>query len=135
MCRVAIRSLILCLSCFATVVVAQPAVDESTTCSVQAAPAEAIRQPQIGGVITLHYPDPRSVPADYSGCLNSWAVVGEETTPAFVAKFDKGVIQYWKAAAMNITCAYEGGQLIKEKSTNSPMCPPARELALKKWQR
>lgn len=133
--RVAIQSLVLCLFFDAAVVVAQPVLDESTTCNVQTVPEGAIRQPQIGGAVTLHYPDPRSVPADYSGCLNSWAVVGENTVPAFVAKFERGVIQFWKMAAMNVVCSYEDGQLVREKSSNASMCPPAREVALKKWQR
>jgi len=119
---------------YMTIEGAQPAADESTACNIQAVPEEAIREPQIGGAVTVYYPNPRTLPADYSGCLNSWIVVGEKTTPAFVAKFDKGVIQFWKAAAMNITCSYEGGQLVHAKSTNASMCPPAREITLKKWQ-
>lgn len=132
--RTLVQSLVLCFSCFTVGAVAQSAIDEAPACNVQVVPKEAVRLPQNGGLVTLHYPDPRSVPADYSGCLNSWAVIGNKTVPMFVSKFDKGVIQSWKMAEMNVVCNYENGQLARDKSVSASMCPPAREVTLKKWQ-
>lgn len=47
MCRLVIQSLVLFLSFFSAVAVAQPAIDEPTACNVQAVPEGAIRQPPL----------------------------------------------------------------------------------------
>jgi hypothetical protein len=95
----------------------------------------------------LYYPDPRGVPPDYSGCLNTWAEGGARMIEA---KFENGKIRWYRIGANDVYCEYENDRVVKEivseemrraidrlppqLKSQMKLCPPGARLIPSKWR-
>ncbi len=100
--------------------------NKAQNCDIKIAPKDALRHPLDGDTLaTLHYPDPRSVPDDYSGCLNIWFEADGRSFLTAVIRFKKGQLVSLTDPERNMGCHYDNGRLIKEKSAPAELCPPS----------
>lgn len=89
-----------------------------------------------GAFVTAHYPDPRQLPKDYTGCIQIWMEAKERSEPFIVGRFVGGDVHTIRIPAMNIECAYTNGKLSKTGGPNERRCPPTTEgMELKTWQK
>ncbi len=122
---------------------AQSASTIETTCGLSQIPANAVRVEVPQSPPLFHYPDPRSVPQDYTGCLNTWL---EGNIPAMQARFFRGRIVWFRVGGNDVYCEYENDRVVKQvvdealrrKMAEAGMvatyCPPGHELIPSKWR-
>ena len=119
----------------------------ATTCNLSAPPEDAARASSslIGEV--LAYPDPKSVPTNYSGCLSTWVGGGVRMIEA---KFENGKIRWYRMGDNDLYCEYENDQVVKEVASERMrkgleqyppqmrsligLCPPGAQLIPSKWK-
>ncbi len=115
---------------------AGPAVAQSSgsnTCKLEQPPNEAVRRVLPGGMAEIKYPDPRTVPNNYTGCLNTWLEgVGPPVLIA-VAKFKDGVTESVRIPAYGLDCAYENNRLVDDPARRGT-CLDAKDVTLEKWR-
>lgn len=120
--------------------------NESMGCNLNAAPTNAVRKSAGSALPTLSFPDPETVPPNYSGCLNLWSEAGVRIVEA---KFEKGAIRWYRLGDNEVYCEYENNrptkemlsdaarkardQLPPEIRTQIPMCPPGEFLVPSMW--
>jgi hypothetical protein len=106
-------------------------------CGMVDPPKEAVRKTTVvGGAIEIWYPDPRTVPSNYTGCLNTWYTY-EGTGPATlvsVAKFNKGVTESVRVPPYGLTCEYRNNALVPDPARLGT-CLEAADVTLDKWRR
>jgi hypothetical protein len=96
--------------------------------------------------MTVAFPDPKSVPDNFTGCLNTWLALSNEDVRIFEAKFVDGKIRWLKSGSGQLYCEYEGDrvvrqhvapEVIKEMEVAFPkfeFCPPGSTLGPSKWK-
>ena len=146
------RTFRLCIAFLAGAFVASQSfaqLDASTTCHLTAVPKDALRVAQPSTPTMFHFPDPRIVPLDYSGCLNTWIEGGFRLIEA---KFEGGKIKWYRmgTGTNDVYCEYENDRVTKEVVSNAirkqrdqlarqlrdqmPFCPPGEHLVPSKWR-
>jgi len=122
---------------------AQQALTAEATCSLSQIPANAVRVEVPQSPPLFHYPDPRSVPWDYSGCLNTWL---EGNIRAMQARFNRGRVVWFRVGGNDVYCEYENDRVVKQvvdeslrrKMADAGMttsyCPPGQDLVPAKWR-
>jgi len=113
------------------------------TCNLAQMPATAVRVTEPPAEPVFHYPDPRAVPRDYSGCLNTWL---DGNVRALQARFEKGRVVWFRVGGNDVFCEYENDRVVKqfvseslrrqmaEAGMISNYCPPGEELVPSKWR-
>lgn len=128
---------------FAPGALAQQALTVETTCNLRDIPAQAVRVEVPQSPALFHFPDPRSVPHDYSGCLNTWF---EGNVRAMQARFNRGKVAWFRVGNNDVYCEYQDDRVVKqfvdeglrrkmaESGLLSNYCPPGEELIPSKWR-
>lgn len=107
--------------------------DTNKNCEINAAPENALSLKQANGAFsTVHYPDPKLVSDDYSGCLNIWFEGNGKVALMSRAVFKNGQLQELQMPELNVVCYYNNGKLAQDKS--SPQCPPSKGGAISAWR-
>jgi hypothetical protein len=126
---------------------------ESNTCDLAKPPENSIRRiaSQTPDAPTLiSFPDPKEVPANYSGCLNTWIAAPGKDIRVVEAKFVDGRIKWSRMGKGEIYCEYENDRVIKQEvdpelrkqmqaanpkaSLDAEFCPPGAALVPSKWK-
>jgi len=126
---------------------------EANTCNLTKPPENAIRRiaSQTPGEPTLlAFPDPKEVPATYTGCLNTWMEMPDEAVRVVEARFVDGKIRWARMGKGEVYCEYENDRVIKQqvdpelkklteaafpkRSLDSEFCPPGEALVPSKWK-
>lgn len=139
------RTAVLLLPCLllASSAAAQQALTVETTCGLSQIPVNAVRVEVPQSPPLFHYPDPRAVPGDYSGCLNTWL---EGNIRAMQARFNRGRVVWFRVGGNDVYCEYENDRVVKEvvdeglrrKMAEAGMtaryCPPGQDLIPSRWR-
>jgi hypothetical protein len=126
---------------------------EANTCNLTKPPENSVRRiaSQTPGEPTLlAFPDPKEVPADYNGCLNTWIATPGEDVRVVEARFVGGKVKWTRMGHGEVYCEYENDRVIKEQvdaqlkkqteaaspkgSLDSQFCPPGEALVPSKWK-
>jgi hypothetical protein len=141
-----IRLSVFFLSCgllFAADAAAQQAHTVEATCSLSQIPADAVRVDVPQSPPLFHYPDPRAVPKDFSGCLNTWL---EGNIRAMQARFYLGKVVWFRVGGNDVYCEYENDRVVKqvvddslrrkmaEAGMTASYCPPGQDLIPSRWR-
>lgn len=122
---------------------AQPALTADATCNLTQIPAGAVRIDVPPSPPLFQYPDPRAVPKDYSGCLNTWL---EGNIRAMQARFERGKVVWFRVGGNDVFCEYENDRVVRQIVSEdlrrqmaqagmiSNYCPPGEDLAPSKWR-
>jgi hypothetical protein len=128
---------------FATGAMAQQALTAEATCNLSRIPDGAVRVEVPQSPPLFHYPDPRAVPKNYSGCLNTWL---EGNVRAMQGRFINGKIAWFRVGDHDVYCEYENDRVVKQvvdeglrrKMAQSGIvtsyCPPGEELIPARWR-
>lgn len=128
---------------FSTGAAAQSALTIETTCGLTRIPDNAVRIEVPPSPPLFQYPDPRAVPKNYTGCLNTWL---EGNIPAMQGRFFQGRIVWFKVGGNDVYCEYENDRVVKqvvdealrrkmaEAGMMATYCPPGHELIPSKWR-
>ena len=81
----------------------------------------------------IKYPDPRSVPNNYTGCLNTWFEGDGPPRLATVARFSGGVTEWVRIPAYGLNCEYKNNQLLPDPARQGT-CLEAKDVTLGKWR-
>lgn len=81
----------------------------------------------------IKYPDPRTVPNNYSGCLNIWLEGVGPPVLTTVAKFRGGVTESVSIPAYGLNCEYRNNRLVPDPVRRGT-CLDATDVTLEKWR-
>lgn len=141
--RISLLTLALSAVLFYAPGAAAQALNAETTCNLVQMPATAVRVTAPPAEPVFHYPDPRIVPADYSGCLNTWL---DGNIRAMQARFEQGKVVWFRVGNNDVFCEYESDRVVKQVVAESlrrqvaesgmivTYCPPGQELSPPRWR-
>jgi hypothetical protein len=96
-------------------------------------PKEAVRKALPGGMAEIKYPDPRIVPNNYTGCLNTWLEGVGPPALTTVARFKNGVTESVGIPAYGLNCEYKNNRLVPDPARRGN-CLEAKDVTLDKWR-
>jgi hypothetical protein len=121
---------ICCLVCAGSTF-AQPAGID--TCGMKQPPEGALRRTLPGGMAEIKYPDPRTVPNDYTGCLNTWLDGIGPPALLTVARFRNGITESVSIPAHGLNCEYQNDSLVPDPARKGH-CLDTKDVTLEKWR-
>jgi hypothetical protein len=105
----------------------------SSTCGMAEPPKQAMRKTLVGGMVEIKYPDPTTVPANYTGCLNIWMEGVGDPVLTMVAKFKNGVAESVSVPPYGLNCEYKNNKLVHDPARLGT-CLDAGDVTLDKWR-
>ena len=131
--RAVIRTFMLAVAVVIHVGFAAAQSSSRDACGMADPPKDAIRKKLVGGMVEIKYPDPATVPGNYTGCLNLWYEGVGPRVLATVARFKNGVTEAVSVPPYGLTCEYRNNTLVPDPARRGE-CLDAADVTLDKWR-
>ncbi len=97
----------------------------------------------------IAYPDPATVPSNFTGCLTRWIGTYSDNAKIFEVRFTNGKLMWVRGGDADIYCEYDGQRVTRveispklkqvleaynPKGADAQLCPEPLGLAISEWK-